>query len=95
VWGRNGRELFYLDASQKLTGVAVQTTGPTFIADIPVKILDTKYANPFPARWYDVSPNGERFLMIKDTPAAEDATPISMIVVEHWLEELKRLVPVD
>jgi serine/threonine-protein kinase len=92
AWGRNGRELFYLDASQKLTGVAVQTTGPTFIAGIPVKVLDTKYANPFPARWYDVSPNGERFLMIKDTPAAEHATPISMIVVEHWYEELETLV---
>jgi serine/threonine-protein kinase len=88
AWARNGRELFYLDAAQKLTAVVVQTT-PMFIAAKPAKILDTKYANPFPARWYDVSTNGERFLMIKDSPAAEHQTPISMIVVEHWFEQLK------
>ena len=89
AWARNGRELFYLDASQKLTEVVVQTTGPTFIAGKPAKILDNEYANPFPARWYDVSTDGERFLMVKDNAAAEDVTPISMIVVEHWLEQLK------
>ena len=40
-----------------------------------------------------VSPDGERFLMIK--PAADDtSTPTQIIFVENWLEELKRLVPV-
>ena len=89
AWARNGRELFYLDAAQKLTGVVVQTA-PTFVAGKPTKILDRKYANPFPARWYDVSNSGERFLMIKDSPSAEHETPVSMIVVEHLFEQLKK-----
>jgi eukaryotic-like serine/threonine-protein kinase len=90
VWAKNGRELFYLDASQKLTGVNVQTSGPTFIAGRPAKILETMYSNPFPARWYDVSADGERFLMVKDVAGAgQNPAPISLIVVEHWLEELK------
>ena len=36
-----------------------------------------------------VSTNGQRFLMVKDSAAAERVIPISMIVVEHWLEQLK------
>ena len=42
-------------------------------------------------RTYDVSPDGRRFLMIKQ--AANEATAPQIIVVQHWLEELKRLVP--
>ena len=42
-----------------------------------------------PARHYDVSPDGRRFLMIKDSPSA---TPASLVVVQHWFEELKARV---
>jgi hypothetical protein len=44
-------------------------------------------------RTYDVSPDGKRFLMIKDanTPSQASA-PTSIVVVRNWVEELKRLV---
>ena len=35
--------------------------------------------------------NGERFLMVRSGTAAET---LGLVVVEHWFEELKRLVPV-
>jgi serine/threonine-protein kinase len=92
-WGRSGRELFYLDASNGLTSVLVSTSGPTFSAGIPAKMFDTKYAEPNPARHYDVSADGQRFLMIKDSLGDQNATPASMVVVEHWFEELKQRVP--
>ena len=43
-----------------------------------------------------MTPDGERFLMVTRTSenAAENAGP-QIIVVENWLEELKRLVPID
>ena len=41
------------------------------------------------ARTYDVSLDGHRFLMIKESPAS--LRP-SLVVVENWTEELKRLV---
>jgi hypothetical protein len=91
AWARNGRELFYLDASNTLTAVPVQTSGSTFSHGTPAKVFDAKYAAPFPARNYDVSPDGQRFLMVKDSPADDQpATPASMVVVEHWFEELKQ-----
>ena len=43
-----------------------------------------------PGRTYDISPDGQRFLMIKDRSFT--AAPAGLIVVQHWVEELKRLV---
>ncbi len=93
AWARNGRELFYVDAATTLTAVPVQTTGSTFSAGNPAKVFDTKYAMPVTFRTYDVSPDGQRFLMIKDGTTDGNAPLPSLVVVEHWFEELKRLLP--
>jgi hypothetical protein len=39
-----------------------------------------------------VSPDGQRFLMIKAPGADAGVPPPAIIVVQHWDEELKRLV---
>ena len=50
-------------------------------------MFDSKYATLFPPRHYEPSPDGRRFLMLKDAePGVPSAT---MIVVERWFEELK------
>jgi hypothetical protein len=46
-------------------------------------------------RTYDVSPNGERFLMIKEGGASDETPPAELILVQNWFEELKRLVPTN
>jgi hypothetical protein len=43
-------------------------------------------------RQYDVSANGQRFLMMKEHATEGDPAP-SIHVVQNWVEELKRLVP--
>ena len=89
---RSGRELFFRNGPTLLS-VAVQTT-PTFSAGNPTKMFEGRYAAAGIGRNYDVSLDGQRFLMIKDSATTDDkATPASMVVVEHWFEELKRLVP--
>jgi hypothetical protein len=86
--------LFYLDAAGMLTSLPVSTSGQTFWAGRPTKILNTKYPQPNPSRHYDVSADGKRFLMLKDTPVDDrSATSASMVVVENWFEELKRVMP--
>jgi len=93
AWARNGRELFYLDASNRLTAVPVNTSGSTFSMGTPAKVFNAVYAAPFPPRSYDVSPDGQRFLMLKEKAADDpNAAPASMVVVEHWFEELKQRV---
>jgi eukaryotic-like serine/threonine-protein kinase len=90
VWARNGRELFY-ESNGALMAVGVQAGGATFTAGNPVKVLDNpSYFFGNVGRTYDVSPDGQRFLMIKaGSPAGQDAGGPMFVVVEHWTEELK------
>jgi serine/threonine-protein kinase len=90
VWARSGRELFYLDTSNALTVVPVSTSEPTIRIGSPAKVFDTRYAEPNPSRHFDVSADAQRFLMLKSS--ATNATPVSMVLVEHWFEELKQRV---
>jgi serine/threonine-protein kinase len=97
LWERSGKKLFFLDAKNLLHEVAV-TTSPTFSANVPVKVLNVPYfvAPGISGRSYDVSPDGKRFLMIKDAsalnPQSTAAAP-SLVVVLNWAEELKARLP--
>ena len=53
------------------------------------------YVAPFAGRHYDVSRDG-RFLMIKDARRPDEVNvPPQIVVVQNWLDELKRLVPAN
>ena len=93
LWARNGRELFFLDRNNVLTAVSVQAAGVTFSTGKPSRALSTPYypGGPERGRTFDVSADGQRFLMVKDDPAGPQ--PASMVVVLNWLEELRRLIP--
>ena len=92
AWSRNGRELFFLDASNTLNAVSTNTADAIFVAGTPTKVFDAKYVEPNPARHYDVALDG-RFLVLKPRAADVNATPASMVVVERWFQELRRRVP--
>jgi eukaryotic-like serine/threonine-protein kinase len=91
VWNRNGRELFYRSGN-KMMAVGIATEH-SFSAGNPKTLFQGQYVSsrsvPFPE--YDVTPDGQRFLMLKPaTP--EQAAPAQINVVLNWTEELKRLV---
>ena len=91
-WARNGKELFYFGSGGELLGVPVDTSGPTWHAGAPIKLIDRSYfSGSGSGLTYDVSPDGRRFLMIK--APGTDALP-ALMLVQHWDEELKRLVPI-
>jgi Tol biopolymer transport system component len=96
LWARNGQELFYLSPAGALMRLGVER-GPSWAATTPTLLIKDGYftvANGFPSRSYDISPDGQRFLLIKAGGGSEQAAaPISLIVVQHFDEELKRLVP--
>jgi hypothetical protein len=76
--------------------VTVQTTGAMFSAGNPTKLFDAPQCN-FTAggRTYDVSADGQRFLMIKLAGAQSFRAAASLTVVEHGTEELKARVPTE
>jgi hypothetical protein len=96
VWARNRREIFYFDLANRLMVVPVQTQGQTFTHGTPARVLDATYAGPTNnARPYDVSRDGQRFLMMKETPtAAGDAAGPRVAVVFNWNNELNQKLPV-
>ena len=55
------------------------------------------HPNYAPGRNYDISPDGQRFLMIKEGAPVDTNDPFAGLtrihVVLNWTEELKRLVP--
>jgi serine/threonine-protein kinase len=95
LWSRNGRELFYFAPDSALMRVAV-ADGAAWSVGAPTKVLDGRYVvRPFGNvyRNYDIAEGGQRFLMMK--AGASDAMGAPQIVVLlHFDEELKRLVPV-
>ncbi len=45
-------------------------------------------------RKYDISPDGQQFLMVKEARQRDDTSALTqLIVVLNWFEELKRRVP--
>jgi hypothetical protein len=91
LWNRNGRELLYRTGN-KMMAVEV-TMLPSFAFSSPRVLFEGEqymtaagpYSYPFPS--YDVSPDGQRFLMI-----TKESKP-QINVVLNWFEELKRHVP--
>ena len=91
LWSRDGTELFYFVDPDTIMTVPVGD-GPEFVAGLPTVAVQGPYAIPSNAgRHYDVSCDGQRILLLRETGAAAVQ---QMHVVQNWFEELKRLVPV-
>jgi Tol biopolymer transport system component len=91
MWNPNGRELFYR-SGDKMMAVDIGTQ-PAFSPGTPRMLFEGRYEMaPIPITNYDVSPDGQRFLMIKPTEQAQ-AAPTQINVVLNWFEELKQKVP--
>ena len=90
VWNPKGKELFYR-SGDKMMAVEISTE-PSFSAGKPQALFQGPYVSTLGTLlFYDVSPDGQRFLMLKPTEQAAALTQI--VVVQNWFEELKRLVP--
>jgi eukaryotic-like serine/threonine-protein kinase len=91
VWNPKGGELFYRNGD-KMMAVEVATR-PTFSAGKPKMLFEGSYLLSRGAvADYDISKDGQRFLMLKSSNQEQGATsPINVVL--NWTEELKRRVP--
>lgn len=88
AWSGDGKELFYL-RGDKMIAVSIETD-PELRSTGSEVLFEGKYSTDS-RRNYDVSGDGRRFLMVKESEDQPAAT--QLIVVLNWFEELKRLVP--
>jgi serine/threonine-protein kinase len=92
AWSRSGRELFYRDGDRMM--IVDTDTENIFAAGKPRTAFEGHFvASNFPLIGiaYDVSPDGRRFLMIRETSPANPVAQINVVL--NWQEELKRLAP--
>lgn len=83
IWSRDGQELFYRQNSTIM--VADVCLGSSFKADRPRRLFEAPYVtdNAHPA--YDIAPDGQCFLIIKDNE--KERTQLNVVI--NWFEELK------
>ncbi len=95
MWAHSGKELFYRNAD-KMMVVSVRTE-PTFEAETATVLFEGSYssARNDVTRQYDVSSDGQRFVMVKESSDQGERPPDQINVVLNWFEELKRLVPTN
>jgi len=90
VWNPNGRELFYRNGD-KVMAVDIMTE-TVFTVGKPKVLFEGRYEKSTVSRAnYDITPDGQRFLMVK--PGEQEQPPTQINVVLNWFEELKRRVP--
>lgn len=78
-WSGDGKELFYLSLDRRMMSVEVQTS-PSFQAGNPKPLFEVRIPN-ISFGQYDVSSDGERFLM--NLPAGDQQmTPITLVT--NW-----------
>ncbi len=95
VWARNGSELFYRDPDGAVVVARVAAKGGSFSTEKPVRLFRGPYLTRSGnlGRSYDVSPDGRRFLMLKEQALDPTLAPPHLVVVQHLDRELKRLAP--
>jgi serine/threonine-protein kinase len=88
VWARNGRELFFRNGSS-LMAVPIQLT-PDFSYGAPYVVFEGSFVPGQPGLpGYDVSLDGQRFLIAKPGDAEAAQPPIHLVL--NWFDEIRRL----
>ena len=88
LWILDGTALFYRSGNAVVRGPL--GTESIFAAGTPLRC---PWVNPSQGRLYDVSSDGQRFLMIRFGGAGDDASdPNDLVVVQNWFEELRERV---
>jgi dipeptidyl aminopeptidase/acylaminoacyl peptidase len=97
-WRADGRELFFLDPDGVLMAVDVQAEGEVFEYGQPLALFATGVTLPSidetPDYFYDVTSDGERFLVNEPVTAdpnaatAAEAEPVTLTVIVNWANRL-------
>jgi Tol biopolymer transport system component len=93
-WSADGRELFYLQGAAMMA-VGVQAASEASFGAPKQLFQSNGRFSLFPSpttHSYDVARDG-RFVMLQQPGASEKPALASIVVVENWIEELKKRVP--
>ncbi len=92
TWAPSGKELFYWRPKDKAMTVVQIQTATRLTSGEPTVLFEHGFFNGG-GRNFDIDRNGRRFILFKELPSASGAPAQRLILVQNWIEELKRLVP--
>jgi len=93
LWAHNGREIFYESPDGQMMVAGVDTVGGLRVLDSEILFqLPTGVSVYTLATDYDVSPDDQRFIMVRGAEAQEAEEGFNLILVENWVEEIKERV---
>lgn len=92
LWSRDGKEIFFLDGVALYT-CAVSIDGEALSLAAPTKLFDLPPGRKWERglRPYDVSSDGQRFILVR--PALKDVPDRQIRIILHWPDELAAKVP--
>jgi eukaryotic-like serine/threonine-protein kinase len=92
MWSPDGRELFYYDVGFKtLTKVDI-SAGETVSLGTPRTLFEfSALATAANRVSYDITPDGQRFLILKSAPARPAPTVTELHLERNWFDRLKRI----
>ncbi len=88
IWSPDGKNLYYINSLAKMMAVAI-STDPVFSTGKPRELFDVSMMS-FPNTQsvnFDISPDGKRFIMLKNTRASAGTQLFNVIL--NWTEELR------
>ncbi len=88
VWSKNGRELFY-PVGEKIM-VADIEAGAVLKIGKPRVLFEGRFWDNA-GHFYAITPNGTKFVMLKENEQQSTATQINVVL--NWFDELERRVP--
>ena len=90
IWAPNGRELFYINGENQVMGVPIQA-GASFSFGRPAMVFDHSDRPPSAYRNYEITPDGSRFVIVKESQRSRATQFVATI---NWFAELQERVPV-
>jgi Tol biopolymer transport system component len=88
-WSRDGRELFFIEGT-RVMAVRVETQPAFRVVSTPAMLFD--YPGYLDTAGYDVSRDGQRFVMARNAPIPPGQLQVGQIqVVVNWVDELRRV----
>jgi dipeptidyl aminopeptidase/acylaminoacyl peptidase len=91
MWAHSGREVFYISPAGEMMVATVETGDGSFhvaerrvLFDLPAGTVRSPLTTP-----YDITPDDQRFIMVRLIDSAVARQPAPLILVENWLEEVK------
>ena len=93
TWSRDGKELFYRTADDRIMVAAYTAQGDSFRAEKPRLWSEGQFTDRGANRNFDLHPDGKRFAVLKAPESQSEAKADKVVLILNFFDELRRIAP--